>query len=169
VLSGGDSWDASLKTEQTSAPANLSLNSNTLSWDATEGAVCYVILKDGVFVQQITTTSITASNGLYEIMAVSEHGALSAKSSLQVQGLTTTIETNMNASSFLRSTTIKNELELLYPESVQSMAIYHLSGLKVLSINKPMQYTNLETLSAGCYIVQLQVNAQILNVKLLKL
>jgi hypothetical protein len=49
------------------------------------------------------------------------------------------------------------------------MAIYHLSGLKVFSINKPMQYINLEALSAGCYIAQLQVNTQILNVKLLKL
>ena len=168
VLGGGDSWDASLKTEQTSAPTNLSLSTNTLSWDATEGAVCYVILKDGVFAQQITATSIIASNGLYEIMAVSEHGALSAKSSLQVQGLTTTIETRMDASSFLRSTTVKNELELLHPESVQSMAIYHLSGLKVLSINKPMQYTNLEALSAGCYIAQLQLNSKIVNLKLLK-
>ncbi|MFZ4583568.1 MAG: T9SS type A sorting domain-containing protein, partial [Paludibacter sp.] len=168
VLGGGDSWDASLKTEQTSAPANLSLNTNTLSWDATEGAICYIILKDDAFLQQTTATSLTASNDTYEIMAVSEHGALSAKTSLQVEGLTTLLEIEMNASSFLRSTSVKSDLELLHPENVQSLAIYQLSGQQVMSNNKPMQYINLEALSAGCYILQLQLKSKIVNLKLLK-
>jgi len=79
VLGGADDWNAITKTLTTPAPANVTLTGQTLTWDNVDGAICYVILEDGV-VKGFTTTpsyeyeSVPAS---YGVIAVAEFGALS--------------------------------------------------------------------------------------------
>ena len=79
VLGGTDDWNAVTKTLTTPAPANVTLTGQTLTWDNVDGAICYVILEDGV-VKGFTTTpsyeyeSVPAS---YGVIAVAEFGALS--------------------------------------------------------------------------------------------
>lgn len=46
VLSGSDSWQPALLTEQATAPV-ISVNGSTLSWDASNYVFCYAICKNG--------------------------------------------------------------------------------------------------------------------------
>jgi hypothetical protein len=78
VLNGSDAWDATVKVQTTASPSNLSVNADVLSWDAVDGAICYVVTKNGVVSSITTSTSVGfESNSMYSVTAVSEYGALS--------------------------------------------------------------------------------------------
>lgn len=81
VLGGSDSWEAIDETKQCAAPAHVAQRGSTLSWDAVEGARCYVIFKDGAYVDNTTATSYDIdATANYSVCAVNQNGGLGAKS-----------------------------------------------------------------------------------------
>ncbi|MGN0236198.1 MAG: pectinesterase family protein [Paludibacteraceae bacterium] len=80
VLGGTDAWDAASKAAQVSAPA-VALNQTTLSWEAVDDALLYVVFKDGEYVANITTTSYSlGASGNYTVKAANRFGGLGAAS-----------------------------------------------------------------------------------------
>lgn len=81
VLGGSDSWEAIDETKQCAAPAHVAQRGSTLSWDAVDGARCYVIFKDGAYVDNTTATSYDIdATANYSVCAVNQNGFLGAKS-----------------------------------------------------------------------------------------
>ena len=81
VLGGEDAWDAAEQADQVNAPANVALNGTTLSWEAVEDASSYVVLKNGQFMANVTTTTFTVSeHGAYSIKAANRFGGLGTES-----------------------------------------------------------------------------------------
>lgn len=101
VTSGTDGWDPRTVTEPTNAPANVVITSvGALTWDATQYAICYVIMKNNKVIGFTTGTGYTdasyTAGATYKLVAVSESGALSA-SSVATNGTATDNNTqNMN-------------------------------------------------------------------------
>lgn len=58
VLSGNDSWQPALLTEQAAAPI-LTVNGSTLSWNASNYVFCYAICKNGKVIDFTNETSYT--------------------------------------------------------------------------------------------------------------
>lgn len=80
VLGGSDSWEVIDETQQCAAPAHVTQKGSTLSWDAVEGARCYVIFKDGAYVDNTTATSYYFETpGSYSVCAANQNGGLGAK------------------------------------------------------------------------------------------
>ena len=80
VLGGSDSWDAIDETRQCEAPV-LSGADGNLSWNAVDGAMLYVVLKDGAYLDNVTTTSFAApADGVYTVKAANKNGGLGTAS-----------------------------------------------------------------------------------------
>ncbi len=62
------------------SPSYAEYSQNNLEWTAVEGAIGYIILKDGKFFDSVTGTTYTDQSGIkgfYSIKSIAEHGALS--------------------------------------------------------------------------------------------
>lgn len=83
ILSGTDTWQPRLYTEQAVAPT-ISGTGADITWDDNNYVLCWAIFKDGVFVKFVTTNSYTipssVSSGSYTVRAANEMGGLSAVS-----------------------------------------------------------------------------------------
>ena len=81
VLGGTDAWDAQADAAQVAAPQNISANARTLKWNAVADALLYVVLKDGEYVANTTSTSYEVSaDGVYTVKAANKFGGLGAAS-----------------------------------------------------------------------------------------
>ena len=81
VLGGADSWDAGIKTETTSTIQNIGVNGGLMSWDAVDGAICYIIAKNGQVELITTETQLNIDvASVYSITPVSMFGALGVPS-----------------------------------------------------------------------------------------
>lgn len=90
VLGGADAWDAAAKAAQVAAP-EVALNDNTLSWEAVEDALLYVVLKDGAYLTNITETSYDLlESGSYSVKAANRFGGLGAASAAKQYNATVT-------------------------------------------------------------------------------
>ena len=71
-----------------SAPAKLSRDGNTISWETVDGAIGYLILRNGQFLDITTKTSYTDETAqinkkyTYSVKSVSINGNLSASASI---------------------------------------------------------------------------------------
>ena len=97
VLSGDDSWQPTLLTEQAQAPA-ITISNGNINWDASNYVFCYAICKNGKVVDftNSTTYSVpadTEDGDQFSVRAANAMGGLSAASnSVSVGG--TGIENN---------------------------------------------------------------------------
>jgi pectin methylesterase-like acyl-CoA thioesterase len=132
VLKGADSWQPLSLTETTEAPVNLTIGTGTLNWDATNYAICYVISRNNVVVGITTATTYTdatySKSVIYDVVAVSESGALSAKKSIsgEVTGLTA-------LRNKIISYATSNELVLSNLPAQAKVELYSFSGKLLLS------------------------------------
>ena len=79
ILGGEDGWEPAKMTMQVAAPT-VAFSGNTLSWNAVENALGYVIYKDGEYFANTTETSLDvadASKAEYTVAAANEMGGLS--------------------------------------------------------------------------------------------
>ncbi|MEZ4906460.1 MAG: pectinesterase family protein [Saprospiraceae bacterium] len=76
VLSGDDSWQPTLYTEQ--APAPVISSSNEFTWENDDYVLGWAVFKDGVFQDFVTQNSYNTNNveGTYYIRAANEMGGL---------------------------------------------------------------------------------------------
>lgn len=80
VLGGTDSW---LPTEETavSAAPTVTLKGSTLSWDDLDDARCYVIFRDGQYLDNVTATSYDVTEqGTYTVRSANRNGGLGGSS-----------------------------------------------------------------------------------------
>ena len=103
VLSGTDKWNPLEIVEQIAAPANLAMGENkTLTWEANQYAICYVVCKDGKLLAITTDLSFVdaqadAASHEYTVQAANAYGGLSALSKVTVGGPVTSTITYMNS------------------------------------------------------------------------
>jgi len=77
-----DGWNPREQMERLPAPEKVKKNGIKLSWDKTEGAIGYVVLRDGEVVGITANSTFTDSEAQkgeryrYEIKAVNQHGGL---------------------------------------------------------------------------------------------
>ncbi len=149
VLTGTDSWDPTLLTETTEAPANVKMNNGTLSWDATNYAICYTILRDYAVIGFTTNNSFSdnaySAAAQYSVIAVAESGALSGKT--KASGVTTDINSAigskitafcLNGNVHLSNLPAKAKLET-YSFNGKMLTSYQVSGT---SITIPLNENN---------------------------
>lgn len=80
VLGGSDSWDAISETKLCAAPEQVTIQENTLSWQAVTDARSYVIFKNGEYLGNTTSTSFTIDGaGNYAVCAANKNGGLGIK------------------------------------------------------------------------------------------
>ena len=89
VMGSTDGWNPAAMTRQIDAPANVRLDGTTLSWDAVNGAIGYVVCSADTAVAFTCQTQCTVpdANGQYTVRAANEMGGLGAPS----QGVNTSI------------------------------------------------------------------------------
>lgn len=71
-------WDPTYYTEQASAPQNVTLEGNTLSWDNSNYVYCWAIVKDGSVIDFTTEPSyeVDDASATYAVRAANEMGGL---------------------------------------------------------------------------------------------
>jgi len=87
-------WDPTLATEQAPIPANLSQNGTTLTWDNSDYALLWAVVKDGAVIDFTTEPTFQISEeGVYAVRAANEMGGLSEMSeTVNVTDITTGID-----------------------------------------------------------------------------
>ena len=96
VTAGNDDWNPRKFFEPVEAPANLKYGAadRTLTWQASEYAICYVVIDgDGQVVGMTTDTALTTDgkSSRYEVKAVNEYGSLSQAATVDTAtGISTT-------------------------------------------------------------------------------
>ncbi len=167
VLAGADSWDATLKGQQTATVSGISLTNNTMSWAQVDGALCYLIFKNGNFVTQTTTNSLTVSSGTYELMAVSEFGALSEPVSFVADVVSGAIQPSRNTA-FLQSAYIENQIILKNTELIKSVSLFNPAGQLIYRSEKTAGNIDCNSLSSGCYILSLSTENEIITYRIIR-
>ena len=87
-------WDPTLATEQAPVPANVAQNGSTLTWDDSNYALLWAVVKDGSIIGFTTEPTFELSEtGAYAVRAANEMGGLSEASETvtitEVTGITT--------------------------------------------------------------------------------
>ena len=152
VLGGADSWDATLKPQTTASPTNLTVNNGSLSWDVVDGAICYLVVKNGVTSSFTTTHSITASVGTFDVIAVSEFGALSVKSSLTVADIGAGLQESTTDSHIY---CVNNIIKL--GQIADQVKVYNTDG-RLLLQSANTTTVDVSTIPKGVYIVKATLN-----------
>lgn len=78
VLGGDDDWDPTEYTEQASAPTNVKITDNVITWDNSNYVLCWAVCKDGKVIAFTTepTYTIEDTNATYSIRSANEMGGL---------------------------------------------------------------------------------------------
>lgn len=75
------SWQPTLATEQAPVPQNVSISGNTMTWDDSNYALLWAIVKDGNVIDFTTSNSYElVEDGQYSVRAANEMGGLSETS-----------------------------------------------------------------------------------------
>jgi len=135
VIKGTDNWDPRILTESTDVPANVVNTAGTLTWNATNYAICYLVMRNNKMVGMTSSLTYTDggydANAQYSVVAVAESGALSQK----------TVATNSsNPTDVKNSAATKviayGENNVLYLSNLPAQAkveVYSFSGKLLLS------------------------------------
>ena len=78
VMGAGDDWTPIALTEQASAPANVHINGNTLTWDDNQYVLCWAVCKDGKVVGFTIepTYTVDDASAEYSVRAANQMGGL---------------------------------------------------------------------------------------------
>ena len=117
VMGQDDVWDPTALTEQASAPTNVVISNNTLSWDNNNYVLCWVISKNGQFVCCTTENTYTVddASATWTVRAANEMGGLG-------EGTKAVVSTGIN--------------EVKTTGSVLRSSLYNMSGVQVNSSYK---------------------------------
>ncbi len=160
-------WDAVSLTEATAAPSAMTFSGDTLGWSTVDGASCYIILHGDTVVAFSTTSLLTgiAADTItpYYIQAATATGALSALSEGSFasakgeesgnNGGTTGVKGVSLNHTFLQSTLVKSQIELVSVEVLAKIDIYDISGRNVLSRSVTSSSIDVGNLRSGLYFV----------------
>lgn len=134
VMGGDDDWDPTAYTEQASAPVNVVIDNNVITWDNNDYVLCWAICKDGKVIDFTIepTYTISDANAVYSVRAANEMGGLGEAS---IAADPTAIGTILDA------------------QEVVETSIYTLSGVKVSAMNEGV-YIVRTTYANGSVVVK---------------
>ena len=124
VMGQDDQWQPTLLTEQAPVPQNVTLAGTTLSWDDSQYALLFAVVKDGqivAFTQQPTYT-VDDATASYTVRAANEMGGLSAASA---------VASTTNGIHTVNSEPLK-----------ENSGIYNLAGQRVLKPTRGLYIVN---------------------------
>ena len=169
VLGGADSWDASVKPQTTASPGNVAVTNANLTWDAVDGAICYIVVKNGQINSTTTSNSVSATIGAYDVIAVSQYGALSAKSSLYISDLGTGLTGSTAKLPALKSTLIQQSIEITNSEMLNSVELLSLNGQMIQNFSGKSSSFKVNDLSSGFYLLSMHlIDGTQISVKFIK-
>jgi len=177
VLGGTDSWVAGTKTETTAAPTNLVAAGTKLNWDAVDGAISYLVSINGKLTSMTTTNSLNLIAGTrkYEIVAVSEYGAISLAGSITVNYVPVALDHQAVVIPSVKNTLVSETVEFNHPEAIRSLEVYSISGQRVASVNASAAGSIAESgirasdWKPGFYLVNMKLSdGRILTTKVIK-
>ncbi len=95
-------WDPTLQTEQAPLPKNVALTGNTLTWDDSNYALLWAIVKDGAVIDFTTEPQYTVDDPLatYAVRAANEMGGLSEASAEVTGAVTVDVTVTIPASGY---------------------------------------------------------------------
>lgn len=78
VMGQDDDWDPTALTEQASAPVNVKLTGNDITWDDSNYVLCWAVCKDGKVVDFTTepTYTVDDAKAVWSVRAANEMGGL---------------------------------------------------------------------------------------------
>lgn len=102
VMGGDDDWDPTLLTEQAPVPQNVKQTGKKLTWDDSNYALLWAVVKDGKVVDFTTEPAYTLTEtGEYAVRAANEMGGLSEVSAtVAVTELPATVSVKLNANGY---------------------------------------------------------------------
>lgn len=152
VLAGADAWDAGRKAETTSTIHNIGVNGGLMSWDAVDGAICYVIAKDGELESIITQTQYMIDERyVYKVTPVSEYGSLGVPAEV---GLTS-VQPVVDDLPGLKFNIVSENLEFNHTELIQRVEIFNLNGQKLQHVTGNAPKISVDKLSSGFYLAKI--------------
>lgn len=86
VMGDDDDWDPTALTEQASAPENVKLEGNVLTWNDNNYVLCWAVCKDGHVVDFTTEPAFQLDNadGTWSVRAANEMGGLGEASEAKI-------------------------------------------------------------------------------------
>lgn len=86
VLGGDDDWNPASLTEQASAPTNVKIDGNTLTWDDNQYVLCWAVCRDGKVIDFTTEPTYTVgdASAKYSVRAANQMGGLGEAAEAQV-------------------------------------------------------------------------------------
>lgn len=178
VLSGGDTWQPTLSTEQATVPV-LSNNGTLLTWNDNDYVLGWAIFKDDVFVDFVTTNSFDIggnNSGMYSIRAANGMGGLSEKSNA-VDASTLSMDKNtVLLNSITASPNPTNNItnvKIGGASEKTSISLYSLTGQKlfsktVIAGQNSHIPVNLSDYSKGIYLLKVGRGTASKSLKIIK-
>lgn len=179
VLSGTDTWQPTLFTEQATVPvlSNTGLN---LTWDDTNYVLGWAVFKDDIFVDFVTTNSYEipggTTTGVYTIRAANAMGGLSAKSNAFDSSTLGMDENSLALKNMVLSPNPTNNmihLKIGGASEETTLSLYNLIGQQVLSNklvtgNNKMVSISLSDFKAGIYLLKIEKGLANRTIKIIK-
>lgn len=159
VLSGTDTWQPTLFTEQASVPV-ISKSGSTINWDNDDYVLGWAVFKDDVFVDFVVTNSydITGNTtGIYAVRAANAMGGLGLSSN-QVDISLGVKENNLLGVKVYPNPVLNEEVFVSIPSisTRTTMALFALDGRLIMKENVKNNKTtiNMSGIPSGVYLLK---------------
>jgi hypothetical protein len=171
-LSGTDSWQPKLYTDQITAPV-VANNGSSLTWDDNNYVLGWAIIKDGVFVDFVTTNSYNlTATGSYKVRAANSMGGLGLDSN-QVDVTTLGVKSNdLQGVKVYPNPVVNNQFFVSLPSLTTNakMELYELGGKQLLKrdVKKAIEEVNVSGMPSGVYVLKVISNQGTQSFKIVK-
>jgi pectin methylesterase-like acyl-CoA thioesterase len=169
---GADGWQPKLYTDQITAPA-VSNDGTSLTWADNNYVLGWAIIKDGVFVDFVTTNSYKyTTTGSYKVRAANSMGGLGLDSN---QVVVTTLGVNQNEIQGVKvypNPVVNNQFFVSVPSQVENatMELYGLDGKQLLKkeVKNAVEEVNVSGMTPGVYLLKINSSNGNQTVKIVK-
>lgn len=175
VLAGADAWQPKLYTDQITAPV-ITKNSTALTWADNNYVLGWAIIKDGVFVDFITTNSYTIPNGTtsgkYTVRAANAMGGLGLASNEIDLATLAVHENKMIDVKVYPNPVVNNKFFVTIPATVENatMELYGLDGKQILkkAVTNTTEEVTISGMASGVYLLKINSDNGSQIVKIVK-
>ncbi len=172
VLGGVDAWQPKLYTDQITAPVVASTGTS-LTWADNNYVLGWAIIKDGVFVDFVTTNSYTmTATGSYKVRAANSMGGLGLDSN---QVVVTTLGVKQNEMQDVKvypNPVVNNQFFVSVPATVANatMELFGLDGKQLLkrAVKNAVEEVNVSGMTPGVYLLKINSSNGSQTLKLVK-
>ncbi|MBP6758277.1 MAG: T9SS type A sorting domain-containing protein [Flavobacterium sp.] len=172
VLGGTDAWQPKLYTDQITAPT-VANDGTSLTWADNNYVLGWAIIKDGVFVDFVTTNSYKfTATGSYKVRAANSMGGLGLDSN---QVVVSTLGVKQNVIQEVKvypNPVVNNQFFVSVPATVENatMELYGLDGKQLMkrTVKNAVEEVNVSGMTPGVYLLKINSSNGSQTVKLVK-